>query len=75
MYFAAKQFGPADLRITVGRTIKVTNIIPIVLILFGSTLMTRAIYKSTKNPYIADIINAIIVGLLTITNTCTVFVG
>ena len=48
---------------------------PIVLILFGSTLMSRAIYKSTKNPYIAGIINAIIVGLLTITNTCTVFVG
>ena len=48
---------------------------PIVLILFGSTLMTRVIYKSTKNPYIAGIINAIIVGLITITNTCTVFVG
>ena len=48
---------------------------PIVLILFGSTLLTRALYKSTKNPYIAGIINALIVGLLTITNTCTVFVG
>ncbi len=48
---------------------------PIVLILFGSTLMSRAIYKSTKNPYIAGIVNAVIVGLITITNTCTVFVG
>lgn len=48
---------------------------PIVLILFGSTLVTRVIYKSTKNPYIAGIINALIVGLITITNTCTVFVG
>jgi len=46
---------------------------PIVLILFGSTLITRYVYKSTKNPYIAGIINAIIVGLMTITNTCTVF--
>lgn len=48
---------------------------PIVLILFGSTMLSRAIYKNTKNPYIAGIINAIIVGILTITNTCTVFVG
>ena len=48
---------------------------PIVLILFGSTLITRVIYKTTKNPYIAGIINALIVGILTITNTCTVFVG
>ena len=46
---------------------------PIILILFGSTLISRVIYKSTRNPYIAGIINAIIVGLLTITNTCTVF--
>ena len=48
---------------------------PIVLILFGSTIITRMIYKATKNPYIAGIINAIIVGLITITNTCTVFMG
>ena len=46
---------------------------PIVLILFGSTIISRMIYKSTKNPYIAGIINAIIVGIMTITNTCTVF--
>ena len=46
---------------------------PIVLILFGSTLISRVIYKATKNPYIAGIINAIIVGIMTITNTCTVF--
>ncbi len=45
------------------------------LILFGTTLVTRVIYKSTKNPYIAGIINAIIVGLITIINTCTVFVA
>ena len=46
---------------------------PIVLILFGSTIISRMIYKATKNPYIAGIINAIIVGIMTITNTCTVF--
>ncbi len=46
---------------------------PIVLILIGSTLINRFVYKTTKNPYIAGIINAIIIGILTITNTCTVF--
>ena len=46
---------------------------PIVLILFGSTLISRMIYKSTKNPYIAGLVNGIIVGIMTITNTCTVF--
>ena len=48
---------------------------PIILILFGTTLVTRYIYKSTKNPYIAGLINALIVGLITITNTCSVFMG
>ncbi len=46
---------------------------PIVLILIGSTLISRAVYRSTKNPYIAGLANAVIVGLMTITNTCTVF--
>lgn len=46
---------------------------PVILILFGATLISRAVYKSTKNPYIAGIINAVIVGLMTITNTCTTF--
>ena len=44
---------------------------PIVLILFGSTIINRMIYKATKNPYLGGLINAIIVGILTITNTCT----
>ncbi len=46
---------------------------PIVLIIFGSTIISRMIYKSTKNPYLGGLINAIIIGLITITNTCTVF--
>ena len=45
---------------------------PIVLILFASTIMNRVLYKVTKNPYIAGIVNAAIITLLTITNTCTV---
>lgn len=45
---------------------------PIVLILFGSTIVSRIFYKTTKNPYIAGIINALLVGIITIINTCTV---
>lgn len=46
---------------------------PIVLILFFSTIINRILYKVTKNPYIAGVANAVIVGLLTITNTCSTF--
>lgn len=46
---------------------------PIVLILIFSTIISRYVYKATRNPYIAGMTNAIIVGLLTITNTCTTF--
>ena len=48
---------------------------PIILILFGTTLVSRVIYKTSKNPYIAGIVNALIVGLITIINTCTVVVA
>ena len=47
---------------------------PVVLILFGSTIVSRVFYKTTKNPYIAGIINALLVGIITIINTCTVAV-
>ncbi len=48
---------------------------PIILILFGTTIVSRVIYKTSKNPYIAGIVNALIVGLITIINTCTVVVA
>ena len=44
---------------------------PIILILFASTVISRVIYKASRNPYIAGTANALIIGLLTITNTCT----
>lgn len=44
------------------------SLIPVLLV---TTLITRFFYKRTKNPYIAGIINAVIVGMFTITNTCT----
>ncbi len=44
---------------------------PIILILFGSTYLSRYIYKATKNPYLAGIVNGLIISIMTVTNTCT----
>jgi pimeloyl-ACP methyl ester carboxylesterase len=44
---------------------------PMLLILPGAALISRAIYKVTNNPYIAGIISGIIVTLLSCTNTQT----
>lgn len=48
---------------------------PMVLILFTANFTSRYLYKVTKNPYIAGIVNGIIVATMTVTNTCTVFGG
>ena len=58
-----------------GDAMHILWLFPIVLILFASTIINRLIYKATKNPYLGGLINAIIVGLLTITNTCSTIVG
>lgn len=42
---------------------------PIVLILIGATFISRTIYKRTNNPYLAGIINGIIVTIMTCVNT------
>lgn len=57
-----------------GSAMHVLWLFPIVLILLGSVVISRVIYKATKNPYLPGIINAIIVALLTITNTCTTII-
>ncbi len=44
---------------------------PIVIILPLSVLISNAIYKRTKNPYIGGIIMAIVACILTVTNTLT----
>lgn len=44
---------------------------PIVLILFGANFTSRYLYRVTKNPYIAGIVNGVIVGIITVINTCT----
>ncbi len=45
---------------------------PVLIILVATTVMNRLFYKATKNPWVIGLANALIVGLLTITNTCSI---
>ena len=54
-----------------GSNMSVLWLFPIVLILIITTVVDRLMYKHTKNPYLPGIINAVIVGVMTITNTST----
>ena len=40
-------------------------------VLFGAALMSRIIYKKTKNPYLAGLISACLVTLINCSNTFT----
>jgi len=42
---------------------------PLLLILPATTVMSRAIFKVSRNPYLAGIINAVVVALFACTNT------
>lgn len=54
-----------------GSNMSVLWLFPIVLILIITTVVDRLVYKRTKNPYLPGIINAVLVGMMTITNTST----
>ena len=43
----------------------------IIPILFGAAIISRILYKKTRNPYLAGFINAMFVTLFTCTNTFT----
>lgn len=45
--------------------------IPIVVILFVSAVISRKIYRATNNPYLGGLINALVVTLISIANTQT----
>ncbi|MBR6425501.1 MAG: hypothetical protein IKS29_06070, partial [Oscillospiraceae bacterium] len=44
---------------------------PLFVMLPASAIISRAIFKATKNPYLPGIINAIIIALMSCANTCT----
>ena len=63
-----------DLMLWPASNMHILWLFPIVLILFGTTLISRAVYKATNNPYLAGIVNGCIITLMTVTNTCTTLV-
>ena len=46
---------------------------PMVFILPVAALISRRVYKASKNPYIAGIVNGIIITIMTVTNTRMMF--
>lgn len=54
-----------------GERIAAIWLIPIIFILFGAALMSRVIYKKTRNPYIAGLISALLVTVISCSNTFT----
>ena len=45
------------------------------VILFGAAITARILYKKTKNPYLAGLINSMFVVLISVSNTFTVLGG
>jgi dienelactone hydrolase len=45
--------------------------LPIVVILFVTAIVSRKIYRATNNPYLGGLINAVVVTLISIANTQT----
>ncbi|MFC4223184.1 dienelactone hydrolase family protein [Lysinibacter cavernae] len=45
---------------------------PVILILFVSAFISRKIYRATNNPYIGGFINALVVTIISVSNTLTV---
>lgn len=56
-------------------SMQVLWLFPIVLILFAANFTSRYLYKVTNNPYIAGIVNGLIVATMTVTNTSTSFMA
>ena len=74
-YFSAKHMAWPQLNMaSPNYPMFVLWLFPLVIVLSGTTLITRYFYKRTRNPYIAGVINALLVGLITIINTCTTVV-
>lgn len=66
-YVTARQlFGLSE-----GERIAAIWLIPIIFILFGAALMSRIIYRKTRNPYIAGLISAILITIISCSNTFT----
>lgn len=50
----------------------IIRLIPVTVILFGAVVISRIVYRRTKNPYLPGIINGMIVTMVTIAASATV---
>lgn len=67
-------YSTGNLLFTAGESpLFVVWLFPLVAILPISALVSRKIYKASGNPYLPGIINAIIVALVSCSNTCTFY--
>ncbi len=48
------------------------RLIPVTVILFGAVVVSRIVYKRTKNPYLPGLVNGMIVTMLTIAASTTI---
>jgi isoprenylcysteine carboxyl methyltransferase (ICMT) family protein YpbQ len=47
----------------------------IIIVLATAAVVSRTIYKKTNNPYLAGIINGVLVTIISCTNTLTIIAG
>ena len=66
-YATSRQF----FGLTEGERILPIWLFTVIPILFGAAVISRILYKKTRNPYLAGFINAMFVTLFTCTNTFT----
>lgn len=57
--------------LTEGERILAIWLFPVIVILFITAIISRIIYKKTGNPYLAGLINAMVVVMITCSNTFT----
>lgn len=61
--------------LTEGQRIGPIWLFPVMVLLFGAAVVSRILYKKTKNPYLAGLINSMFVVMITVSNTFTVLGG
>lgn len=61
--------------LTEGQRIGPIWLFPCMVLLFVTPIMSRIIYKRTRNPYIAGLINAMFIVMISCSNTTTILGG
>lgn len=71
-YICFYSTGRQLLGLSEGERIAPIWLIPTIVILFLAVLLARAVYKKTRNPYLAGLISAMLVTMINCSNTTTI---